>query len=226
MSRLRGVLFDAGGTLVQLHVERLADALRARGADPEDLDGAFWRTLVHMDAAFAGEIPNADGWAAWWFGRLAEESGLDVALLSEAWRKADDAQHLWDAAIPGAIECLTRLREGGLKIGVVSNADGRIEEALARAGLADFFEVVVDSGVVGVAKPDPAIFDHALRPLDLAPEETWYIGDTVVFDAAGADAAGLTSWIIDHRGLHTVAHPRRVSSLSLFADAALRAARS
>jgi hypothetical protein len=45
----------------------------------------------------------------------------------------------------------------------------------------------------------------------------------VVFDVAGADAAGLTSWIIDHRGLHTVPHPRRVSTLTEFADLALHA---
>jgi putative hydrolase of the HAD superfamily len=224
VARLRGVLFDAGGTLVQLHVDRLAGALRKRGADPAQLDDGFWRTLVVMDAEFAGQIPDVEGWAGWWFGRLAVHTGIGVDVLTEAWREADDEQHLWDMPIPGAAECLTRLREGGLRVGVVSNADGRVAEALARAGLADLLEVIVDSGVVGVAKPDPAVFDYALGPLGLKPEETWYIGDTVVFDAAGAEAAGMTAWIVDHRGLHTVDYPRRVSTLAQFADAALHAA--
>lgn len=220
MARLRGVLFDAGGTLVQVHVERLSNALRKRGADPGDLDAAFWHALVQVDAEMGAGKDFSD-WAGWWFGQMAAHSDLPSDLLADAWREADDAQHLWDDPIPGAAECITRLREGGLRVGVVSNADGRVGDALARAGLAELVEVIVDSRVVGVAKPDPAIFDYALKPLDLLPEETWYLGDTLFFDAAGAEAAGITAWIIDHRGLHTVDYPRRVSSLAEFADIAL-----
>jgi putative hydrolase of the HAD superfamily len=222
-SRLRGVLFDAGGTLVKVHTERLADALRARGVSPYHLDHAFWRTLVLLDAEFAPAAGSYDDWWPHWLSRLAEHSAVPAEVLADAWREADDQQHLWDEPIPGAAEALTRLREGGLRLGVVSNADGRVADALERAGLAGLLEVIVDSGVVGVAKPDPRIFSHALAALELTPGETWYLGDTVVYDAAGADAAGLMSWVIDHHGLHTVAHPRRVSTLGEFADAALAA---
>jgi putative hydrolase of the HAD superfamily len=83
--------------------------------------------------------------------------------------------------------------------------------------------VIVDSTLVVVHKPDPAIFTHALEPLGVEPEQAWYLGDTVAYDAAAADAAGLTSWVIDHRGLHTVEHPRRVRTLDEFAAAALAA---
>lgn len=226
MSALKGVLFDAGGTLVQVHADRLADELRARGADPRDLSDAFWRTLVLMDAQVGPDGEEPAGWYDRFLATMAAHSALPADLVAEAWRAADERQHLWDDPIPGAHECVTRLREAGLKVGVVSNSDGRVEAALARAGLAELFEVIVDSGVVGVAKPDPAIFAHALEPLGLAPHETWYIGDTLTFDAAGADAAGLQSWIIDHRGLHTAPHPRRVRTLADFADAAIAAARS
>jgi putative hydrolase of the HAD superfamily len=223
VARLRGVLFDAGGTLVKVHTDRLGEALRARGLDPRArLDDAFWQAMVRMDAEL-GPGGDWEHWHDWWFARLAEHSDLPRDLLAEVWREADDAQHLWDDPLPGAGESLTRLREAGLRVGVVSNADGRIEEALGRAGLAELLEVIVDSGVVGVAKPDPAIFGYALGPLGLRPEEAWYLGDTVIFDARGADAAGLTSWVIDHRGLHTVAHPRRVSTLAEFTDLALAA---
>lgn len=223
---LRGVLFDAGGTLVQVHVDRLAEALRVRGAEPGDLDAAFWKTLVMAEAEFG---PHSGQWPDWWnswLGALAGHSGVAPEVLGEAWRDADGELHLWDFPIPGAAECLTRLRDAGLRVGIVSNSDGRAAASLARAGLADLVELIVDSGVVGVAKPDPAIFRYALEPLGLEPAETWYLGDTVAYDVAAADAAGLLSWVIDHRGLHTVAHPRRVSTLKEFTDAALAAAHS
>jgi len=178
-----------------------------------------------LDAQFGphgGQLPD---WWNGWLDALAGHSGVAPDVLSDAWREADGELHLWDYPIPGAVECLTRLREAGLRVGVVSNSDGRVAESLARAGLADLVEVIVDSGVVGVSKPDPAIFRYALEPLGLEPAETWYLGDTVSYDAAAADAAGLTTWLIDHRGLHTVEHPRRVSTLAAFTDAA-SAARS
>jgi putative hydrolase of the HAD superfamily len=215
------VLFDAGGTLVQVHSGRLAAALRARGAEPTDLPDAFWRTLVLMEDEFAPDTGEIRGWWERWLRRLAEHSRVDPAVMADAWKEADDEQHLWDDPLPGARECLTRLREAGLRVGVVSNADGRIAGALTRAGLAPLLEVIVDSTVVGVHKPDPAIFDHALVPLGLEPSETWYLGDLVAYDAAAAEAAGLQSWLIDHQGINLVEHPRRVRSLAEFADLAL-----
>jgi HAD superfamily hydrolase (TIGR01509 family) len=220
-----GVLFDAGGTLVQVHPGRLAAALRKRGADPSDLPDAFWRTLVLMEDEFGPQSATGDirEWWKRWLGRFAEHCGVPAGVMAEAWREADSEQHLWDDPLPGAQECLTRLREAGLKVGVVSNADGRIATALARAGLAPLLDVIVDSTVVGVHKPDPAIFEHALSPLGLEPAETWYLGDLVAYDAAAAEAAGLQSWVIDHQGIHVVEHPRRVRSLAEFADAVLAA---
>ncbi|MDP8969299.1 MAG: HAD-IA family hydrolase [Actinomycetota bacterium] len=218
------MLFDAGGTLVQVHTDRLAAQLRRCGHHPRELDDAFWRTLVLLDSEFGPAVGKWQDWFPEWLERMAAASAVPAAVMQAAWRAADEESHLWDRPVPGAAECLTRLREAGVRIGVVSNADGRVEGALARAGLADLLEVVVDSGVVGVAKPDPAIFSHALEPLGVAPADAWYLGDSVVYDAAAADAAGLTSWVIDHRGLHTVAHPRRVRSLAEFADAALAGA--
>jgi putative hydrolase of the HAD superfamily len=219
----KGVLFDAGGTLVQLHPERLAAALQARGHDPHELSEAFWQTLVQLDDEFGPEAGDWDDWFPRWLGRMAERCRVPATVMHDAWVTADREAQLWDHPVPGAHACLERLRAAGLRVGVVSNADGRIASALERAGLAAYLDVIVDSTVVGVAKPDPAIFDHALEPLGLAAEDTWYLGDTVAYDAAAADAAGLVSWVIDHPGLHTVAHPRRVRTLEEFADRALAA---
>ena len=219
--RPAGVLFDAGGTLVQIHTERLAGALRKRGHDPADLDDAFWRTLVLLDHEFSPQAGVWDEWFPRWIGAIGARGGVPEDVMLAAWHEADDEDFLWDVPLDGAAECLTRLRDAGIRVGVVSNADGRVSAALERAGLAHLLEVIVDSGVVGVAKPDPRIFHHALTPLGLTPERTWYLGDTVAYDAAAAEAAGLTAWVIDHRGLHTVHHPRRVGSLAEFADRVL-----
>jgi putative hydrolase of the HAD superfamily len=218
-----GVLFDAGGTLLQVHVERLAGELRVRGHDPAELDEAFWRTLVLLDAEFGPHAGGFDDWWHAWLDRWAGHCSVPTDVLAEAWDAADRDESLWSQPISGATECLTRLREAGLPLGIVSNADGRVAESLGRLGLAPFFDVIVDSGVVGVAKPDPRIFDHAMEELRTPRERTWYLGDTVAYDAAAADAAGLVSWVVDHRGLHTAEHPRRVGSLVEFADLALSA---
>jgi putative hydrolase of the HAD superfamily len=215
------VLFDAGGTLLAVDVARLGGELRRAGHEPVDLRQAFWATLVRLDAEFG---PQAGEWGDWfgsWLDRLGEAASVPPTAMREAWSAADAGAHLWDRPIPGAAQALTRLRQAGLRIGVVSNSDGRVTVALGRAGLAPLLEVIVDSGEIGIAKPDPAIFSHALGPLGLHPSETWYLGDTVSYDAAAADAAGLTSWVVDHPGLHTASHPRRVTSLAGFVDAVL-----
>lgn len=220
-TRPGGVLFDAGGTLVRIHADRLATALRVRGVDPRDFGDAFWRTLVRLEDEFSPAAGEFSDWWARWLAQLAERCGVPAHVMVEAYREADHVQSLWDDPLPGAAECLARLREAGILLGVVSNSDGRIAEVLGRAGLAEFLDVIVDSTVVGVYKPDPAIFDHALGPLGLEPADTWYLGDTVAYDAAAADAAGLVSWVIDHAGFHTVDHPRRVRTLTEFADVVL-----
>jgi putative hydrolase of the HAD superfamily len=221
-----GVLFDAGGTLVQVHVERLAAGLEAAGCppDPVALDRAFWESIALLDTEFAPSSGAFEDWWRRWQARLADGCAVPVEAFREVYDALDADALLWEQPVDGAAASLDRLRDAGLPLGVVSNADGRIAEALARAGLADRFDVIVDSTVVGVHKPDPAIFEHALEPLGLRPERTWYLGDTVSYDAAAAEAAGLTSWVIDHRGLHTTDHPRRVRSLAEFADAVLVAA--
>lgn len=218
-----GVLFDAGGTLVALHAERLTAALRARGFEPGSVETAFWRTVVLLDSEFSPGAGQFNSWWRSWQERLANHCEVPVEAFREVYDELDAEHFLWESPVPGAAECLRTLAGAGLRVGVVSNADGRIASALERAGLSDLLEVIVDSAVVGVAKPDPRIFDHALEPLGLAPHEAWYLGDTVTYDAAAAEAAGLTSWVVDHSGTHVLDHPRRVRSLAEFTERVLRA---
>src|SRR5688500_14982964 len=70
--RPKAVLFDAGGTLVQLHVERLSAALTQRGHDPHELDAGFWAAMVLLDDEFG---PDAGAWDDWWDAWLARFAG-------------------------------------------------------------------------------------------------------------------------------------------------------
>ena len=82
----------------------------------------------------------------------------------------------------------------------LSNADGRVEELLRVAGLAEHLDLVVDSHLEGVEKPDPEIFRRALSRLGVSAQRAAYIGDIYSIDAVGARAAGLRPVIIDPSG--------------------------
>jgi putative hydrolase of the HAD superfamily len=98
-------------------------------------------------------------------------------------------------------------------MGVVSNWPATLESSLMRAGLREYFSVVVASGVVGYAKPRPEIFLLATDQLGVHPERTLYVGDSMSHDVAGANGAGLHTVLVDRSGAH-VAHEPRVTSLS------------
>jgi putative hydrolase of the HAD superfamily len=77
---------------------------------------------------------------------------------------------------------------------------------------------VLDSTVVGVAKPDPAIFLLALDAIDVAPHRAIHVGDTPSADIAGARAAGVRPVLVDPYDLHLDAECSRVASLAAVVD--------
>jgi HAD superfamily hydrolase (TIGR01509 family) len=147
-------------------------------------------------------------------------------LVASTLRRLHEAWHLWCRTMPGTSEALDRLRGAGLKLAVVSNSDGRVEEALVAAGIRDRFEVVLDSALVGVEKPDPAIFRAALTALGVAPEEALYVGDLYDVDVVGARAAGMESVLLVPDAAVPGPECRRFESLVALADDLLTGGRS
>ncbi len=94
---------------------------------------------------------------------------------------------------------LTQLRALGLKLGVVSNWDPRLPDLLAALGLEDSFEAITYSAAEGIEKPNPKIFLSCLSRLEVAPEEALHVGDHPIDDFEGAQAAGMTSVLIDRK---------------------------
>jgi HAD superfamily hydrolase (TIGR01509 family) len=117
-----------------------------------------------------------------------------------------EERHLWSSVPESTRTALARLKAAGLLLGVVSNSEGRVEEALEAAGLRDYFDVVVDSGVLGIEKPDPRIFQAALQALRVAPEEALYVGDLYEVDVLGAQSAGIEAVLVSACSIEELAH--------------------
>ncbi len=92
---------------------------------------------------------------------------------------------------PGAIDALHLLRSRVPALAVVSNWDCSLEQRLEETGLLGFFDCVVCSALVGMAKPDPRIFHYAMEQLSAAPARSLHIGDSED-DRAGATSAGMS----------------------------------
>src|SRR5258708_25085183 len=98
---------------------------------------------------------------------------------------------VWRVVRPGIFEALEAFKSAGYKLAIVSNAEGQVEADAKRFGLAQYFDVIIDSHIVGVAKPDPRIFQIALERLGVGPDEVKFTGDIYSIDVEGARAAGI-----------------------------------
>jgi putative hydrolase of the HAD superfamily len=194
--RPTAVLFDAGGTLIlQDPVE-----MSVRLGSPIDAMAAHRAHYVAMaefsDRRLQGDALDWDWWLERYFGLLG------VAEPHLAGERIDRGYGLWHHPLAGVAEAIEALRRSGIRVAVVSNSDGSVTESLARAGLADLFEFVVDSHEVGVSKPNPLIFEVALERMGLGPSEAWFVGDSVFHDVNGALAASMARAIlVDPYGL-------------------------
>jgi HAD superfamily hydrolase (TIGR01509 family) len=202
---------DAGNTLVFLDHARLAalcgrlgfattsDAIeRAEGrAKIEQEQGR----ALEVDWAHAGE-PGARAWGLY-VGTILRGVGVlveDVSPLLDAVWLEHSARNLWDLVPPGLVPALGRARAAGVPVAVVSNAEGKLDGLLIDVGVRPAVDLVLDSSVVGVAKPDPGIFQLALDHFGVAPARALHVGDNYATDVLGARAAGLRVALVDPFG--------------------------
>lgn len=195
---LRAVLFDAGNTLLFLDYERIASGVGTSLGIPlaaEALAAGAAEAARAMEGAAGPDRERADRYLETMF-RLAGVPAERMGVVRECLTGLHQERHLWCSTASDTRDALDRLRGAGLRLGVVSNSDGRVEVALAAAGLREYFDVVVDSALVGAEKPDPAIFRAALTALEVQPEEAVYVGDLYAVDVLGARAAGLDAVLL------------------------------
>jgi putative hydrolase of the HAD superfamily len=226
----KAVLLDVGGVfLVPTHDRILGAFERAELSPPAGiLDRAHYAGARAFPMTDDAQLDWPTKWRSYLDGYITE-CGVPDDAREDAHKHLDsefaDAA-LWLRELPGARAGMRALADGGVRLGIISNADGLIGQRLAEAemlqvgpGIGVPVECVIDSGAVGVMKPDPRIFHLALDAMAINPADAWYVGDMPGIDVVGARAAGLHPVLMDPYEFHLDADYDRVASLAELAAA-------
>jgi HAD superfamily hydrolase (TIGR01509 family) len=230
--RPRAILFDAGFTLTFHDGARIASYAAQAGvtADARALEAAE-RALREELRETQGVVmrTHQDGGFSWHHhlyrrlldlaGTTGEPASLDAAAatilrehrISNAWRRVD----------AGVRRSLERLRAAGLKLAIVSNSEGTLEQMLIEIDLRSLFAVVLDSSVVGFTKPDPRIYHLALDRLGLSAADAIMVGDSPSADVDGAHAVGIRAALIDPYDFYPWSRAPRFKDVAALTEALL-----
>lgn len=222
MTSIEGVVFDCGGTLLELDPPppavflEVATGIVGREPDAEAVRAAY-RTVDYSCRQSALAVRHA-GKASFFddynrhlcliLGLASHYERLNPALQAafherRGWRVFEDAEPALDA-----------LAARGLRLLCVANWDANLAEVLSRAGLGRRFEATYASADLGVEKPDGRVFDRLLEERGLAPGALAYVGDDYAIDVVAARGAGLVPVVIDRFGRYPDADCLVVGSLT------------
>jgi putative hydrolase of the HAD superfamily len=225
---LKTVFLDAGGVLVFPNWFRISDALAARGVHvaPQTLADAEPIAKRKLDDNRTMQATNDAGRGWLYFDLILDEANVPRSAATDEALAELYAYHqqanLWELVPDEVVPALAAMRDHGLQITVVSNANGRLRMLLDRLRLASSFDCVLDSHDEGVEKPDPRIFEIALQRSGATRDTTIHVGDLYQVDVVGARAAGLRGVLLDQKNLYADADCPRVRSLADLADQVAR----
>lgn len=226
---IRAVFFDIGNTLFFYNYAFLSEMLVERfeiDLDPRELEAVHYSLSEHIQQiaaegkdhrAIYGEIYQA------WFRELEIDDEI-IPDIVDAIRKHPFPHMFWAKMGDGVCEMLEWFRERNFKLGIISNAEGQIERLLKHVGLYEYFDVVLDSKLVSIEKPDVRIFRKALEDVGVEPHEAVHVGDLLETDIKGAKDVGMVPVLIDREGRHTdsgilsVRQVHEVTALPIFDD--------
>jgi putative hydrolase of the HAD superfamily len=197
------LLLDAGWTLLfpDHRVIRQVIAQHGYEISAEHVQRLMAEFVKGIDDQLGrGEAPGFD-----LFGYIARGSAVataDVPLVVKALETVEASDGLWKYTFPWVLEALASLAAQGYRMSVISNAQGHVAQEMEQVGLARHLERIYDSHVVGYAKPDVRLFQHALDGLGLQPEECIYVGDIYYIDVLGANRAGIAAVHLDRYNLY------------------------
>jgi len=195
----RVIFFDFGDTLVETepsYIERLRMSFVADGVEVtyDDMERAFveadWRSaLAIMDRKPFRE----DAWRELYIAvmldtlQVPDKSKSTLRQISDRMATIIPVRRV----MPGVVEFLEACAETGIRMAILSNNDGSMKHKAVKTGIADYFEMFVDSTIEKTAKPDPDFFTRSMRRMDVVPGECLHVGDLLGCDVAGAQAAGI-----------------------------------
>jgi putative hydrolase of the HAD superfamily len=211
--RLDAVLFDMGYTLLAPHpsFEQLViDAAAKHGVEltvdqVRQAEGPAWQETSALveDRRFTLSSHNSVAFWRTFYDRMLRRAGVASPPpgLTEAFYETFTSQGSY-AFYDDVFPVLERLREQGIRLGVISNWEAWLHDLLGARGVREEFECIVVSATVGVEKPDRAIFEVAFREMGVRPEHCMYVGDSVEFDVLPSLELGMLPVLIDRRGKH------------------------
>ncbi len=216
--RVELLCLDAGNTIVFLDHDRLADLLREAVSSSISADALVAvegeaKRLAESGGLFdcawsARGLPGAASWGKM-VGTIALRAGIAEALvpkvLDHVW-KSHAAFNLWSKVPEGIGAALDAIRSRGVKVAVISNSEGTLEGLFRKLGVRDHLDLIVDSGIAGVEKPDPRLFQIAFDHFEIEPGAALHLGDVFATDIVGARAAGCRYALIDPFGHYEGVH--------------------
>lgn len=217
---LRTVFLDAGGVLLFPNWTRISETLARHGVTvtPEALADADPIARKQIDDGNTIAVTN-DAKRGWlFFNLILTAAGVPLSDATTAALAELNVYHqernLWELVPDGVVPALEALAARGLRLTVVSNANGTLCAHMDRLGLSRYVHCVLDSYDFGVEKPDPRLFEIALERSGADPETTIHVGDLYQVDVVGARAAGLRGVLLDEKGLYEGVDCPRVRSLA------------
>lgn len=195
----RAIFFDFGDTLASTtpsYLIRIATAMRAAGYPVSDreLEIAYLKTDYEIYKRYKaqGRI-TPDEYREWFFPTLCKHLSLDgdPYAIRAKMREALKEIKFGRVALPGAVELLGFLKGKKFLLGIISNNDGRIEAKCDEVGIREYFDIISDSTILGLTKPDSRIFHFVLDKLKLSSSQAIHVGDLYGSDVMGGLNAGL-----------------------------------
>ncbi len=209
----KGVFFDAGGTLFEVresvgfHYSRFALKFGVQ-MEAGHLNGKFREAFAsHRPMSFPGiaavDIPGCE--RRWWYDLVS--TVCPPALFPDFDRFFAEVYDFFGqpeawSLFPETVGVLSRLREEGYALGLISNFDSRLIHICRGLGMSHFFNTITFSSRAGVAKPSPEIFRIALKKAGIDPCEALYVGDSPGHDVEGPRQIGMQVLLLDRTGRH------------------------
>lgn len=206
--------------------ELVREELSAHGVwpDVDTLDRAHYVGISAHDRASGGR----KGFKAF-LAAYVRAAGVPLSCVERAverlHRAIEEADNPWSRVCPGAESGLRALCATGAKVVIVSNSNGTVEQSLVSMGVCQVgrgagapVAAVLDSAVIGIAKPDPRIFALALSKAGVPADRAVHVGDSVLADVEGARAAGIAPVHFDPHALCQAQDHEHAASLIEVAD--------